>query len=315
MFARFRDDSFYLPGSVVTPGVDAPLNQSPPRILTLSDGRRLSWCETGHRHGFPLIYFHSQAGSRLEAELLHDAALAAGIRVIAVDRPGIGCSDFKKMRGHSDFVPDVVALLDHLNIDSAGLMGWDGGAAFALAFSHGHPDKTAFVTLLAPVASRPPGHKRSGLRALSAAVSVFVYARHRLRGSRIEQCMSRLRESLCYADRKQFDNPSVYGLLVRDAAEAVRQGGRGVAQDSMLSLADWDFDPALITTPVDVWRGGADTLSAVCHARLLQETLPNVSSHSIPGQGHFFFAGLSAGSCHGSGADIFRHARNALRSF
>ncbi|WP_339858175.1 alpha/beta hydrolase [Pseudohongiella acticola] len=315
MFARFRDDSFYSPGSVVTPGVDAPLNQSPSRTLTLSDGRLLSWCETGHRHGFPLIYFHSQTGSRLEAELLHDAALAAGIRVIAVDRPGIGASSFKKMRGHSDFAPDIVELLGFLDIDRAGLMGWDGGAAFALAFSHAHPQQVAFVTLLAPVAGRQRKNRRSGLGMLAAAVKLFVQARHRLRGARIEQCMSRLRESLCYADRKQFDNPLVYRLLVRDAAEAVRQGGRGVAQDSMLSLDDWDFDAASITVPVDVWRGGADTLSAVCHARLLQDTLPNVALHSIAGQGHFFFAGSSAGSCHGSGADIFRHARSALRAF
>jgi pimeloyl-ACP methyl ester carboxylesterase len=306
MFARFRDDSFYLPGSAATPGADLSLDQSPARTLQLPDSRRLSWCETGHRHGFPVVYFHSQAGSRLESELLHDAALAAGFRLIAIDRPGIGASDFVKLRGHSDFAVDVAALLAHLGITRAGVMGWDGGATFALAFSHRYPHMVAFATLLAPVAGRPVAQRRLGLRVLSAMVSGFVYARQRLRGSRIEQCLARLREGLCYADRKQFDNPLVYRLLVRDAAEAVRQGGRGVAQDSVLSLADWDFAPAAITAPVDVWRGGADTLSAPCHVRVLQESLPNVTLHSIPGQGHFFFAGSSA--------DIFRHARQLLKA-
>lgn len=301
MFARFRDDSFYLPGPATAPGTDMSLSQSSARTLRLSAGRQLSWCETGHRHGFPIVYFHSQAGSRLEAELLHDAALAAGFRIIAVDRPGIGGSDFRKMHGHSDFAPDVAALLAHLGIDRAGVMGWDGGATFALAFSHRYPAQVVFATLLAPVAGRPSAQRRLGLRVLSAVVSGFVYARQRLRGSRIEQCLARLRDGLCYADRKQFDNPLIYRLLVRDAAEAVRQGGRGVAQDSVLSLADWDFAPAAISVPVDVWRGGADTLSALCHVRVLQDTLPNVTLHSIPGQGHFFFAGSSA--------DIFRRAR------
>lgn len=308
MFARFRDDSFYLPGPVATPGPDASLDKPPAHTLTLSDGRRLSWCETGHRHGYPLVYFHSQAGSRLEAEFLHDAALAAGFRVIAVDRPGIGSSDFRKMRGHSDFAQDILALLNHLEIECAGMLGWDGGAAFALAFSHCYPDKVKFVTLLAPVAGRPATQRRLSTRILTAVVSAFVYTRHRLRGSRIEQCLARLREGLCYADRKQFDDPDVYHLLVRDAAEAVRQGGRGVAQDSVLSLADWDFDPATITVPVDVWRGGADTLSALCHVRVLQETLPNVSLHSVPRQGHFFFTGGFTSRA----ADIFRYARIAL---
>ncbi len=314
MFARFRDDSFYLPGSVVTPDNDLSLPQAPARHLTLDDGRRLSWCETGHRHGYPLIYFHSQAGSRLEAELLHDAAFAAGFRVIAVDRPGIGCSDFKKLRGHSDFAHDIAALLRHLGINRAGTMGWDGGAAFALAFGHCYPGQTAFVTLLAPVAGRRVARRRTGVRMLTALVSAFVYARHRVRGSRVEQCLARLREGLCYADRKQFDNPWIYRLLVRDADEAVRQGGRGVAQDSVLSLADWDFEPAAITAPVDVWRGKADTLSAFCHVRVLQEALPNVTLHSIPGQGHFFFAGSEAGAASGPAADIFRYARSALRA-
>lgn len=314
MFARFRDDSFYLPGQAAAPGMDASLDQAAARHLILDDGRRLGWCETGHRHGYPLIYFHSQAGSRLEAELLHESALAAGFRVIAVDRPGIGRSDFKKMRGHSDFADDIAALLRHLGIASAGMMGWDGGAAFALAFSHRYPGQASFVTLLAPVAGRPAAQRRFGVRMLSALLSAFVYARHRVRGSRIEQCLARLRDGLCYADRKQFDNPWIYRLLVRDAAEAVRQGGRGVAQDSVLSLADWDFDPTAITTPVDVWRGRADTLSAFCHVRVLQDALPKVTLHSIPGQGHFFFAGTDAGAASGPAADIFRHARNALRA-
>lgn len=313
MFARFRDDSFYLPGPAAAPDIDMSPQQATARLLTLADGRRLSWCETGHRHGYPLVYFHSQAGSRLEAELLHDAALAAGFRVISVDRPGIGCSDFRKLRGHSDFAHDIAALLTYLDIDSAGMMGWDGGAAFALAFSHRYPGQTAFVSLLAPVAGRPGAQRRLSGRALSAVVSAFVYARQRLRGSRIEQCLARLREGLCYADRKQFDNPWIYRLLVRDAVEAVRQGGRGVAQDSVMSLADWDFEPAAITAPVDVWRGRADTLSAFCHVRVLQEALPNVSLHSLAGQGHFFFTGSESGAASGPAADIFRHARSALK--
>jgi len=306
MFARFRDDSFYMPGPAPALDVDVPSAQPSARILHLDDGRRLSWCETGHRHGYPLIYFHSQAGSRLEAEFLHEAALVAGFRVIAVDRPGIGGSDFRKMRGHSDFSPDVAALLRHLDIDCAGLLGWDGGAAFALAFSYRYPARVKFVTLLAPVAGRPAAQRRLSVRVLSAVVSAFVYARHRLRGARIEQCLARLREELCYADRKQFDNPWIYRLLVRDATEAVRQGGRGVAQDSVLTLTDWDFEPTAINVPVDVWRGGADTLSALCHSRELRETLPNGTLHLVPRQGHFFFTG--------SAANIFRYARIALKS-
>lgn len=304
MFARFRDDSFYLPGSGLTPSDEVALNGAPLRLFTLANGLRLSWSEFGHRHGFPLVYFHSQAGSRLEAELLHDAALTAGFRILAIDRPGIGASDFRKLRGHSDFAADADALLQNLGIRQVGLLGWDGGTAFALAFSHAYPETVRFVSLLAPIAGRPAVPRRAGVGLLVALLRGFIHIRHRLRGSRVEQCLARLREGLCYADRKQFDNPRVYRLLLQDAAEAVRQGGRGVAQDSIMSLRDWDFEPANISTPVQLWRGGADTLSAACHTRLLQATLPNVVLHSVPRQGHFFFTH--------SASDVFRQARAAL---
>lgn len=283
------------------------------RLLQLPDGRVLSWSEFGHRHGYPVIYFHSPAGSRREAALLHDAARASGFRLIAIDRPGIGFSSYRRLRGHSELVADIRVLLDELDILHAGLLAWAGGGAFALATARHLTERVSFVSLLAP--GQPPKQPAGvfGHVAVSALRGLIYLRQGWLRRglcrepgrSRAPRYLRRLRDRLCYADRKQIDNPLVYHLLVNDVREAGRQGARGVAQDSAMSFMEWDFDPAAVTVPVQLWQGSADTISAPCQARHLQESMPSATLHTVARQGHFFFTQ--------SAADVFRAARQQLR--
>lgn len=297
------------------PGQDVPeaVYAARARLLQLPDGRVLSWSEFGHRHGYPVVYFHSPAGSRREAALLHEAARNAGFRLIAIDRPGIGFSSFRRLRGHSELVGDIRSLMDELGILHAGLLAWAGGGPFALATALHMAERVSFVSLLAP-AQQP--RQPSGLvgRATVCVLRGLVYLRQGWlrRGlcreasrSKAPRYLRRLRERLCYADRKQIDNPLVYRLLVSDVREAGRQGTRGVAQDSVMSLMAWDFDPAAVTVPVQLWQGSADTISAPCRARYLQESIPSATLHTVARQGHFFFA-------HSAG-EVFRSARQQLR--
>ena len=61
--------------------------------LRLGDSRTLGYAQYGRPDGQPLFYFHGHPGSRLEARFAHEAAARAGLRVIALDRPGYGLSD------------------------------------------------------------------------------------------------------------------------------------------------------------------------------------------------------------------------------
>ena len=56
----------------------------------LRDGRTLGYAEYGDPAGSPLLYFHGHPGSRLEAAFLATAAHRAQIRLVGVDRPGMG---------------------------------------------------------------------------------------------------------------------------------------------------------------------------------------------------------------------------------
>ena len=60
--------------------------------LYLKDGRRLGYLECGDPKGKPVLCFHGYPGSRLDFRWLEQAAGNRGLKLIAVDRPGIGLS-------------------------------------------------------------------------------------------------------------------------------------------------------------------------------------------------------------------------------
>jgi len=90
------------------------------KTIKLKDGRLLGYAEYGAPEGKPIFYFHGFPGSRLDWPLFDTAdAIAARLnaRIIAVDRPGTGLSDFKRDRKILDWPDDVIELADALQID------------------------------------------------------------------------------------------------------------------------------------------------------------------------------------------------------
>jgi hypothetical protein len=76
--------------------------------IRLRGGRRLGYAEWGDPRGGPLLFFHGWPGSRIEARLGDKAASVSGVRLIAIDRPGMGLSDFQPGRTLLDWPADVV---------------------------------------------------------------------------------------------------------------------------------------------------------------------------------------------------------------
>jgi len=98
------------------------------KSLVLKDSRSLAYIEYGT--GFPIFYFHGTPGSRFEAKHL---AGEEGVRIIGVDRPGIGLSSYKKNRTLLDWPDDIVELADYLEIQQFSIVGFSGGAPYVLA--------------------------------------------------------------------------------------------------------------------------------------------------------------------------------------
>jgi pimeloyl-ACP methyl ester carboxylesterase len=103
------------------------------RTITLADVRGLGYAEWGDPGEPPVLYFHGTPASRLDPVCFPDAPAQAGVRLISVDRPGIGLSSFKRHRKIADWPADVAELADQLELERFGVVGWSGGGPYALA--------------------------------------------------------------------------------------------------------------------------------------------------------------------------------------
>jgi pimeloyl-ACP methyl ester carboxylesterase len=101
------------------------------KTLTLKDNRTLGYAEVGDPQGKPLFLFHGLHSSRLEVALVAKKMQKKGIRLIAVDRVGIGLSTFRENHTLFDTVDDVVELANHLNIEKFSVLGTSSGAKYA----------------------------------------------------------------------------------------------------------------------------------------------------------------------------------------
>ena len=85
--------------------------------VAVRDGRRLSFAEYGSPRGAAIVWMHGTPGARRQIPLEARAyALANDIRIIGVDRPGIGSSTPHLYPNLGDWVGDLELLLSLIHI-------------------------------------------------------------------------------------------------------------------------------------------------------------------------------------------------------
>ena len=283
MFARFRDDIATLFSALdSTSGAEVADRV---QILRLADGRLLAWSEYGHRHGYPLIYLHRQAGSRVEAKLLHDSAFAAGFRLIAVDRPGMGYSSFKPLNAITELVDDYQQLIDRLGLNHAGLVSWGAGSVLALEIARCLKPKISVVNLISPSCLRSGLPELFRFRGIATTVTRLVLSsRARRMGSDEAGYFSKWREQLSYADKRQVDDPWFSSLMAEVARQSLRQGSAGAAQDLILSCCLKTSAVSGILVPVHEWSAESDHVLDL----LTPDAMPCYTRHRVRWQGELF---------------------------
>lgn len=262
------------------------------KFSLLPDGRRISYTEFGDPAGFPLFYCHSSGSTRLEATLFHRDAKNARFRLISFDRPGLGYSDFVRGGGQAGFARDLLNLADNLGCKRFGLLCSGGGTSLALAASCWHPNRISVVLGLS-FSPSPLGALQSSpavIRSL-ALLALRLYS-----GFMQKRCacnpmryLERLRETVCYTDKRVLEDPLVLEMFSKDVKESVRQGSRGFEYDVSQNFERWEFDPREVNVPVHLWQGSADTLVTRNSSTPVVSMLPNATLHKVASRGHFFY--------------------------
>ena len=120
--------------------------------ITLKDGRSLGYAEYGFSNGFPILFFHGLPGSRFEAKKLHAAALKLQVRLIGLDRPGMGLSSLQKNRTILDWPNDISEFATSLNLKKISIVGHSGGAPYVAACAYRIPEKLHKAVIVSGIA-------------------------------------------------------------------------------------------------------------------------------------------------------------------
>ncbi len=278
------------------PGTDTTLASN--HTLQLHDGRMLGYAEYGSGEGTPLFYFHGYPGARLEAGFLAKAAAQAGLRLIGVDRPGMGLSSFQAGRHLLDWPEDVAALAQHLAIDRFAVVGVSGGGPYALACAYKIPDRLTACGIVAGMG--PPDYGTVGMMARNRLLFflarrlpwffpplMWAMGRSCQEEEQARKFLLRSAPHLVEPDRACVLDPEAGGLLAADMVEAFRQGARGPAYEGILYARSWDFKVEDIAFPaLFLWHGERDRNVPVAMGRAVAARLAHCQATYYADEGH-----------------------------
>lgn len=266
-----------------------------PYVLSRHGGRVIAWHEFGcsaNPRG-TVLYCHGTPGSGYEALFFDEAARELGIRIVALDRPGLGASDAVDYRTVSGWVEDdVAAVVKHLGIEKASVIGFSGGSPHAMGIAARMPELVDRLVLLAPFThhslwSSRLGHALTPLRVHASHLTMSWFPKTLIdllaqgvgavAGSR-----SVFAEAL---SRRVQGRSAAYRMAVaHDYALQFKVAG-GV-QDEYAIQNDWGFSEDTVKVPTDVWVAGRDLAVNPAGARNLGLRL-GATIYELPDEGHF----------------------------
>jgi non-heme chloroperoxidase len=130
------------------------------RSTRLPTGRTVHFIDDGEP-GWTTMVFFGGAGTSVRAFRLVEFARSLReqleIRVVSVERNGIGQTPFDERVGVADYAADVWSVLDQLDVERASVMAISGGGPYAAAVMVSRPDRIRSVHLACAFAERPPG--------------------------------------------------------------------------------------------------------------------------------------------------------------
>jgi pimeloyl-ACP methyl ester carboxylesterase len=244
--------------SAQPPAVPAPQAALPPlpemtwQYATLN-GAEIAYAVTGAGASVVLVHGGDANSEHWAFQVL---ALADHYQVILLDSRGHGRSPYTGFPlTYAQLADDVLALLDHLGVDHADLVGWSDGGIIGIDLALRHPERLRKVVAFGANADL------GGYRTDTGDEGAIIYAF----GAHNDPDYARLSPA-----------PERHA----DMVVALRQM--------------WETEPAYtadelrtITTPFLIMAGAGEEIIAEAHSRYLAETIPGAELALLPSCGHF----------------------------
>lgn len=266
-------------------GVD--LAAAPPVArLALPDGRALAFRTYGPEAGAPVLFVPGAAsGSRMHfgTELLD----SRGLRLLSVDRPGLGGSAAHAGKTLATVGDDLRRLTATLG-GPVPVVANSQGAPFALAATlAGAASRLVLVSPVDEVAHPPTAVLLPGpVRELVAAVAATPeQAAAQFASFSAASFFDFLVGTHPPSDAAVFGDPAFRGLLRAALDEGFRQGPDGYVRDTLLAMLPWQLDLDAIDVPVTVLFGSDDATHSPDRGATLVARIPTAERLVVPGVG------------------------------
>ena len=271
--------------------------------VAVGDDRQLGFAEFGDPQGRAVFWLHGTPGAR--RQIPTEARVYAednNIRLIGVDRPGIGSSTPYQYDAVVAFAEDLRTMADTLGIDNMAVVGLSGGGPYALGCAAAMPDRVVTVGVLGGVApTRGTDAIGGGAMAFGSYVAPLlerVGFPIRLAAVAFIRVVRPFAEPAMYlfarvspeGDRRLLVRPDFKAMFLDDLLNGSRKQLAAPFADVVVFAHDWGFRLEQVKVPVRWWHGDRDHIVPFAHGQHVVDRLPDAELYHLPGESHL--AGL-----------------------
>jgi pimeloyl-ACP methyl ester carboxylesterase len=272
--------------------------------IAVGDDRQIGFAEFGDPQGRAVFWLHGTPGARRQIPM--EARVYAEkrqIRLIGVDRPGIGSSTPHQYDTVFAFADDLRTIADALGIDKMEVIGLSGGGPYTLACAAAMPDRVVAAGVIGGVAPTTGSDGIAGgvmgsvglrvaplLRVAGGPIGMVASALIRLIrpvGSPAVDLYGRVSPE---ADRRLLARPEIKAMFLDDLLNGSRKQMAAPFADVVVFARDWGFRLDEVKVPVRWWHGDHDHIVPFEHGQHVVAKLPDVELYHLPGESHL--AGL-----------------------
>jgi pimeloyl-ACP methyl ester carboxylesterase len=262
--------------------------------IQLTDGRNLSVLEQGQRRGKPVIYLHGMPGSNRDHSNYEELHQQLGIRLISVNRPGIGTSSTSDNHDALSFANDLLKVMKQLEIEKASIIGFSSGGQYGCAFAHSYPERVERLALLSsggPFDLYIIGDKRTeAIRAFHDAArdnpSALLEQFSKITSP--ETLLALMYSMISPEDQQIVAQPKNLSQFLLVCEDVIAQGLDKLIKEITIFNSPWGFSPSEITVETLIWHGTADINIPVECSEYLAREIPSSIATYIEGAGHYF---------------------------
>ena len=272
--------------------------------IAVGDDRQIGFAEFGDPQGRAVFWLHGTPGARRQIPM--EARVYAEqrqIRLIGIDRPGIGSSTPYQYDTVFAFADDLRTIADTLGIDKMIVVGLSGGGPYTLACAAAMPERVVAAGVIGGVAPTKGSDAISGglmgnvgsrvaplLQVAGGPIGLAATALIRLVKPVASPAVDLYGRVSPEADRRMLARPEIKAMFLDDLLNGSRKQMSAPIADIIVFARDWGFRLDEVKVPVRWWHGDHDHIVPFEHGQHVVAKLPDVEMYHLPGESHL--AGL-----------------------